>query len=536
LATAALQAVPPAAGDPGWSQSSLAPAEVLVNAIVDASTADVGWLAWLDGTAPVIVRRELVSPIEPAIISEFPEPPEEPTVVDESVVGPWSLWCRGRGIKSAVVVPVVARGRIVGTVGVASALARSLGPHDVRQLALVASLAVHTRTYEARLAGQRRLFSEVSRSLDNALALDRAIRQPPTYREIARAVGDSLDASYCLIAIHDSRGALTVRAAGGHRPPHGLVVSSWPLVKLHSCSKALREQRAVVLRFGRDPGASLERSALFSPTTRVGVILPFFAGPRTQGVLIIGEERHTRVQALSPERVAILELIAGRIAHILRISRRLEYERLAERRRQRQLTVERQRMAREVHDRIGQALTGLLAQVRCSLADGQAGKDQLQLLEQAARAALDGARALAYGVRQIERGIGPLEDARSFAEMTLRAAQCRLSWTEERAQVKVAAKTLREVSQVIKESVTNIVRHAKADLARIRIEYPEERIRVLIQDNGIGFSFDRGQPNHDGQGLGLVGCSERLARVGGVFDIRPSPKGGTLVLLEAPRH
>jgi two-component system sensor histidine kinase DegS len=120
--------------------------------------------------------------------------------------------------------------------------------------------------------------------------------------------------------------------------------------------------------------------------------------------------------------------------------------------------------------------------------------------------------------------------------MTLRAAQCRLAWSEERAQVKVAARTLREVSQVIKESVTNIIRHARADLARIRIEYPEDRIRVLIQDNGVGFSADQRQPKRDGQGLGLVGCSERLARVGGVFDIRRAPKGGTLVLLEAPRH
>jgi two-component system sensor histidine kinase DegS len=94
---------------------------------------------------------------------------------------------------------------------------------------------------------------------------------------------------------------------------------------------------------------------------------------------------------------------------------------------------------------------------------------------------------------------------------------------------------MREIANVIKEGVSNIVRHAAADSARIRVEYPDGRIRVTIQDNGIGFSIRDARPTRDGRGLGLVGCSERLARVGGVFDIRSAPKQGTLMILEAPR-
>ncbi|TMD17257.1 MAG: GAF domain-containing protein, partial [Chloroflexi bacterium] len=87
-----------------------------------------------------------------------------------------------RGIQSCVLVPVLAGGRAVGTMGLASSRVGALGASDVQQLALVSSLAVHTRTYEARLAGQRRLFAEVSPTLENALALDRAVRHPSTYR------------------------------------------------------------------------------------------------------------------------------------------------------------------------------------------------------------------------------------------------------------------------------------------------------------------------------------------------------------------
>ena len=515
-----------------WTEQAFAPAGVLVSAVVEASAADVGWLAWLDRSDPVVICREALSPVEPSLIAEFPDPPDEPIIIDTGApFGPWALWCRARGIQSCVVVPVLARARVIGTAGLVSSTAGALGRHDVRQLELVSSLAVQARTYEARLSGQRRLFAEVSRSLENALALDRAIRQPPTYQEIARAVGDSVDASYCLIAIHDSKGALSVRARAGHRPPRRIGAATWRVSGLRGCA---RDRHAVVLNFSQlDPAIAAERRALFTSTTQVGAILPFFAGPRTQGVLIVGEERRSRCQPMSPERIAILELVASRIAHVLRISRRLEYERQAERRRQRQLTIERQRLAREVDDGVGRALSTLLVQVRCAIAEGTAGPQDLRDLERAAGRAVDGARALAYGIRHLERGIGALEEARSYAETMLRSVHCRLSWTEERNDLKIASRVLREIARVIKESITNIVRLAEATSVRVRVEYPDGRIRVTIHDDGA--SHHVAMPS--GDGLGLVERSERLARVGGTVDVRSAPNGGgTLVLIEARRH
>src|SRR5439155_27210763 len=109
------------------------------------------------------------------------------------------------------------------------------------------------------------------------------VRQPPTYRQIARAVGDSIDASYCLIAIQDSKGALTLRAAAGHRAPRWMGVSSWPLRGLRGCARALRERHAVVLTFHRhDPAIAAERRALSPPIPRVGLTATSLSRPRTQ--------------------------------------------------------------------------------------------------------------------------------------------------------------------------------------------------------------------------------------------------------------
>jgi signal transduction histidine kinase len=68
------------------------------------------------------------------------------------------------------------------------------------------------------------------------------------------------------------------------------------------------------------------------------------------------------------------------------------------------------------------------------------------------------------------------------------------------------------------------------------VEYPDGLIRVSIHDNGSGFTPQEVTARKDGRGLGLIGNAERLARLGGLFDVRSSPRGGTLVLIEARRQ
>ena len=83
------------------------------------------------------------------------------------------------------------------------------------------------------------------------------------------------------------------------------------------------------------------------------------------------------------------------------------------------------------------------------------------------------------------------------------------------------------------ESVNNIVRHANANAVRIRIQYPQGRIRVTVHDNGSGFSPREVRLTREGRGLGLLGNRERLERIGGSFGVRSSKADGTLVVAEA---
>ncbi len=478
---------------------------------LEETAADLGWVGWADSVASAVLVRSDGCPVDPAGIGEFPRPPEEPFVLGEESAGhDWALWCRSRGILSCVVVPLLAGGRPVGTAGLASSARGTLGADDLRRLRLVSYLLSALRDYEGRLAGVQGLFDEINRALDRAL--------------------------YCQIAVRDSTDCLIIAGSGGRRQPRRRTAgASWPLVQLRHCAEAIRENKGVVVHYNHsDRLDEAERVAFLSPATRSVIILPFVAGARTQGVLLVGEERESRCPARGPERVAVLELVARRLGDILAMSRALERERLAVRRRERKFAIERQRLAREVHDEVGQSLTALLVRLRSLKVYEPAILDELQGLERMAQEAMNGARAVAYGIRQLGSHGDPLEEAHRFADTVLRAAQCRLSWLEERTDVRVPIRVAREIARVVNESVTNIVRHARADMVRIHLAYPPGRIRVVIHDDGIGFSSDQATVTKDGRGLGLLGNTERLTRIGGIFDVCSSPEGGTSVLVEAP--
>ena len=190
---------------PARGEGDFRPDEILVTAILEESAADVGWLAWRDGKDAVVVRKVASSPLNPSVIGEFPDPPLDSLVIDRGRgIGPWTVWCRARGIFSCAITPVLARGKVVGVIGLASCSAGALADYDVDRLQLASSLAVHARTYEARLAGLRRMFDEVSRTLENALALDRALRP----------AGHWLDGR-----VQGRKGVECRSARGGRHPP-----------------------------------------------------------------------------------------------------------------------------------------------------------------------------------------------------------------------------------------------------------------------------------------------------------------------------
>jgi signal transduction histidine kinase len=88
--------------------------------------------------------------------------------------------------------------------------------------------------------------------------------------------------------------------------------------------------------------------------------------------------------------------------------------------------------------------------------------------------------------------------------------------------------------QSVRELLYNVVKHARAKNVKVRVEGVGPEIRVLVEDDGIGFAADDLWSNHRNPGFGLFSIRERLESIGGHMQVESQPEHGTRVTLVAP--
>jgi PAS domain S-box-containing protein len=204
-------------------------------------------------------------------------------------------------------------------------------------------------------------------------------------------------------------------------------------------------------------------------------------------------------------------------------------------------TVDREsfRVAQELHDGLGQVLAGLAIGSE-ALLQRTAGAAALDASGTARMRELAGhARQAETHLFQLTSGVSPLDDL----EGSLLEALERLPSTlpaAERSRVEViiegdAPVTLslerrEHLYRVVQESLANALKHARADRIVIRAAIDRERIRVCVEDNGVGLAEER-----TGSGLGLQSMKQRASAVGAELAIETLAGGGTAVTCSCPQ-
>jgi signal transduction histidine kinase len=205
--------------------------------------------------------------------------------------------------------------------------------------------------------------------------------------------------------------------------------------------------------------------------------------------------------------------------------------------------IERKRLARELHDEFGQALTGLKFDVawltkelsRPLKGGGAAGmKSKAIGMSQAIDGLIQSVRATAASLRP-----GVLDDlglvaalewlATSFHDRTGLPCELTIEPSLRDAPVEVALATT--VFRGAQELLTNVMRHAHASKAGIRLTVEDDHLVLTIHDDGRGL---RPEQWKEGRSLGLRGLHERVKLVGGAVKIVSAPEKGTEVTLSLP--
>jgi signal transduction histidine kinase len=249
--------------------------------------------------------------------------------------------------------------------------------------------------------------------------------------------------------------------------------------------------------------------------------------------------------ALSRLGVLLFALVIGDAVRSRRAVERAAAEREAERERRarddadRRLADERLRIAQEVHDVVAHAMVAInvTAGVAAHVLHKRPGQAETALTEikRVSGAALDDLRAT-LGLLRDEHATAPVHPTRVLSEVPdlaapLRAAGVRveveLDGPEERVPSAVGAAAYR----IVQEALTNVLRHANASSAAVRVAIGTHDLEIDVRDDGLAAPVAHG-PN--GSGSGLRGMTERAAALGGRVDAGRQPDGGWQVHATLP--
>jgi signal transduction histidine kinase len=392
----------------------------------------------------------------------------------------------------------------------------------VQLLAGQAAVAIeNARLYESaiRWSNQLESLNEVASALVSEFELGRLLQL------VADRLRELIQASLVTIALPHGEGARIEAAAGEDAQSHlGMLIP--PRSKTMRVLERRRSER--VDSTIDDP--EIDQDSARRLNMRAALYVPLVLRDRAIGVVTVRDKRGADPR-FSHDDLRLAEVFAQRASVAVDLSHRVAQDAL--RRVVSAQEAERRRLARELHDETGQALTSILLGLRAvEDAEGELElREAIGEVRDLVRSTLRDVRRLAVELRPTaldDFGLVPALErlTDSFAEQTGISVDFQASLTSGRLPTEIETALYR----IVQESLTNIVKHARAGSVSVVLTRKEDAVSVVVEDDGVG--FEPGRPR-DG-GIGLLGMQERVALLGGRLAIESRPGAGTTFVAEVP--
>lgn len=190
---------------------------------------------------------------------------------------------------------------------------------------------------------------------------------------------------------------------------------------------------------------------------------------------------------------------------------------------------ERQRIARELHDEIGQSLTAVLLGLKRAVDRAPAAlQEGLRAVQETIGACLDEVRMVARRLRPgVLEDLGLRSALAALATDFTAAAGLPVDLTVDPRLPDLGAKTELVLYRIAQEGLTNVARHADASRVEMTLIGHPREVRLTITDDGRGFDATQ-------EGAGIRGMRERAILVAAALSIGPAPNRGTQLQLIVP--
>jgi two-component system, NarL family, sensor histidine kinase DevS len=276
-----------------------------------------------------------------------------------------------------------------------------------------------------------------------------------------------------------------------------------------------------------DPEVDHETTRQFG--SRTGLYVPLLARDEAIGV-IIAHDKIGPDPRFSDSDLRLAEQFASRAAIAVDLSRRVASDAL--RRVVRGEELERQRLARELHDETGQALTSILLGLKA--VEEAKSSDDLRVavagLRELVVATLQDVRRLAVELRpKALDDFGLVPALERLVETFREGTGTRIQLEAQLGRERLPADLETTIYRIVQEALTNITKHAAAESVSILLVRRGHSVTTVVEDDGKG--FDPSAVRKDS--LGLVGIRERVSLLGGRVTVESS-SAGTTIAVEAP--
>jgi two-component system, NarL family, sensor histidine kinase DevS len=423
-------------------------------------------------------------------------------------------------------VPIALRGIAYGNLYLTEKDGGGEFTDDDEEAALVLAAQAAVAIENARLYESATRWSAQLESLNEVgVALVSEFELAPLLQTVAERLRTLLDASSVSIALPQGDG-LRIEAAAGPDADRMLGLAIPQRSKtMRVLARGHSERVDSVLD---DP--EIDQETVRRMKMRAGLYVPLVLRGEAIGV-ITAQDKNGSDPRFSAEDVRVAELFAQRAAVAVDISQRVARDAL--RRVVSAQELERRRLARELHDETGQALTSILLGLRT--VEEAHGEDEQ-------RAAVGEVRELVRSTLQDVRQLAVELRPKALDDFGLVAALERLTQNlAEQTDIDVGFESTlpsgrlpSEVEtalyRIVQEALTNVVKHARANHVSVVLGRKKGAVTAVVEDDGVGFDPDR--PREDG--LGLIGMRERVALVGGRVTVESRPGAGTTFVAEVP--
>jgi signal transduction histidine kinase len=195
---------------------------------------------------------------------------------------------------------------------------------------------------------------------------------------------------------------------------------------------------------------------------------------------------------------------------------------------------ERNLISRELHDHLGQTLTGMVIHLHAAkrATDADTARKHTDTAMDMAQGAVGQLKTLSFSLRPAQLDLlGLVAAVQTAVQRMAEPAGLAYAVTSRGVEPKELGETASVAMRLVQEAMTNILRHAQATLVTVRLRFlPQGRIGVLVVDDGVGFDKHAlldGQPSE--KNVGLYGMIERTELAGGRLHIRTAPGKGVAI-------